>query len=144
MTTTNNFLLTLNPILTPLILTPSFHNPNSNPNTVPNTHTHQNTQKGDSLPVDGDTKDTPQTGKDFVHDLRVSVRAELRGDDGLSDVCGRRKNSLNPWKKPQQSFTRCDGRVDEGPCCWETCSGSPLQKAPLPLLAVYILSSRQL
>lgn len=46
--------------------------------------------------MDGDTEDAPQAGEDFVHHLWVSVRAELSGDDGLLDVCGRQKNRLNP------------------------------------------------
>lgn len=50
--------------------------------------------------MDGDTEDTPQAGKDLVHDLWVSVGAELSGYDGLPDVCGGEKKQTEPLKTP--------------------------------------------
>lgn len=52
--------------------------------------------------MDGDAEDAPQAGEDVVHDLGVSVGAELGGDDGLPDVCSRQEKQAEAPPAPKE------------------------------------------
>lgn len=100
--------------------------------------------------MDGNGKDGVDVAQHCFEMLRILLEAHLCQDQRLADVWnGKVQQGGEEGVREASLLGRCWRHLlpqtqTGSPSCLDTLMGSPLQKAPPPLHAVYILSSTQL